>query len=143
LEQLQSELDKRPYIDPTQQALYYHFKLEIDRPAGVSGIRASIYKSAGETGAYQHLQIPIFQMKDDQTTMVMNLYFSSPANATEFMTYNHHFGCYVEWNEVKVTCPRNYTTMLVPHAHMQRIYREDYNTRDNPLSPTYTLYDTT
>jgi predicted nucleic acid-binding Zn-ribbon protein len=52
LEQLQSELDKRPYIDPTQKGLYHYLKLEIDRAEGVSGIRASIYKFAGETGAY-------------------------------------------------------------------------------------------
>jgi hypothetical protein len=142
LEQLQSELDKRPYIDPTQQALYYHLKLEIERPAGVSGIRASIYKIAGETGAYQHLQVPIFQMQDDHKSMVMNLYFSSPANANDFMTHIHHWGFYMQWNEVQVTCPRNYTPTVVPYAHMQRIYREDYNTRENPLSPTYTLYDT-
>jgi hypothetical protein len=142
LEQLQSDLDKRPYIDPTQQGLYHYLKLDIERPAGVSGIRASIYKFAGESGAYQHRQVPIFCMKDNETSMVMNLYFSSPVDATEFMTHIHHWGFYVEWNEVKVTCPRHYTTLLVPYAHMQRIYREDYNTRDNPLSPTYTLYDT-
>jgi hypothetical protein len=80
-------------------------------------------------------------MKEDEKNMVMNLYFSAPSGANEFMTHIHHWGFYVEWTEVKVTCPRNYISMFVPYAHMQRIYREDYSARDNPLSPTYTMYD--
>jgi hypothetical protein len=48
----------------------------------------------------------------------------------------------VSWTEVIVTCPRNYTPVFLPYVHMRRIYREDYDTNDNPLSPSYTMYDT-
>jgi hypothetical protein len=96
VQQLQSDLDKRPYIDPTQEGWYYHLKVDVDRPEGVSGIRAAIYKLAGEHGAYQHLQIPILYTKQDLRSMVMNLYFNAASDANEFMNYLHSFGFYVQ-----------------------------------------------
>jgi hypothetical protein len=81
-------------------------------------------------------------MKDDERSMVMNLYFNDASDANGFMGYLNSWGFHVKFTEVKVTCPRNCVSLAIPHAHMQRIYREDYNTRDNPLSPAYTMYDT-
>jgi hypothetical protein len=34
-----------------------------------------------------------------------------------------------------------YTTLVPPHADMQRLDRRDYNTDDNMHSPEYALYD--
>jgi hypothetical protein len=35
-----------------------------------------------------------------------------------------------------------YTSVVLPHACMERIYREDYATTANPESPLFILYDT-
>jgi hypothetical protein len=42
-------------------------------------------------------------------------------------------------SRVRVECPRMYTFFSRDPADMQRLYCIDYNTNDNPLSPTYAL----
>jgi hypothetical protein len=65
LEQVQSELAKRPCIDPEEKGLYRYVKLEIVRPRQTAGIRAAIYKLAGDYGAARYTENPVFYVEDD------------------------------------------------------------------------------
>jgi hypothetical protein len=54
-EKLQSEIAKRPYINPEVDGTYCFIKIKIEKPPETAGVRAWIYKLAGNT---MHLDTP-------------------------------------------------------------------------------------
>jgi hypothetical protein len=141
LEQIQSELAKRPCFYPEEQGLYHYIKFEIVPHRNSSGIRAAIYKLAGDNGAARYTKNPVFYVESDGKFLVMNLYFASAFGAACFDSLVNDVGFTWRFSQVEVKCPRSNRHVVLPHAHIQSIYRQDYNTNDNPYSPKFILYD--
>jgi hypothetical protein len=81
-----------------------------------------------------------FYFRKGDPDMHMDLYFSNPESARDFIDQllgMSRFGCVRN----KVECSREPERVVMPHAGMGFVHREDYNTHTNPESPEHYLPD--
>jgi hypothetical protein len=70
--------------------------------------------------------------------LIVNLYFVTTSDASEFMSKITRLNRF--WRRTEATCPRMYTSVL-PHTRMEPVYHTDYDTDAKLHSPNFALHD--